>query len=83
MWMLPMHIDMEYCELSLDEYVKGKKTGIHGLQDWAQVQIQGLRDFIILAITQQILSGLAAIHNSTTEHGCLTMNNGIPVAKHF
>jgi len=72
-----VYIDIEYCELSLDEYVTSKKTGIPGLPDWTQAEVQGQRDFIVLAIIQQVLSGLASIHNSGVEHGCLTMNNGM------
>jgi serine/threonine protein kinase len=67
---------MEYCELNLDEYIKGGKLGVHGLSDWAQVQTRGQRDFIVVAITQQILSGLASIHSLGVEHGCLTPRSG-------
>ena len=65
-------VDMEYCDLTLNEYIRGTRTSIHGLQDYA-ISIQSAQgSFFICSILQQILSGLVFIHSNGKVHRNLT-----------
>lgn len=69
-------IDMELCELNLDEYIRGRKTGVYGLLDWAEAAKQGYTIFLTVAIMQQLLSGLIFIHHHREVHRDLDPKNG-------
>jgi serine/threonine protein kinase len=69
-------IDMELCELNLEEYIRGRKTGVYGLLDWAKAIKRGHAIFLIVAIMQQLLSGLIFIHNHREVHRDLDPKNG-------
>ena len=69
-------IDMEFCELDLDEYIRGRKTSIYGLLDWSKAINRGHAIFLIVAIMQQLLSGLIYIHDHLEVHRDLDPKNG-------
>lgn len=68
-------IDMELCDLNLDEYLDGRITGVYGLLDWAKAK-QDHGKFLIVAIMQQLLSGLIFIHEHDEVHRDLNPHNG-------
>lgn len=68
-------IDMELCEINLDEYIHGHLTDIHGLLNWDQVVCEGQESFLIYTIMQQILLGLIFIHGHDEVHHDLTPQN--------
>ena len=70
-------IDMELCEVNLEEYIQGTKKGIRGLLDWETAKDSGQVPFLIVAIMQQLLSGLAFIHGHDEVHRDLAPPNGI------
>ena len=70
-------IDMELCAINLEEYIRGSKTGIRGLVDWEIALKEGQHEFLIIAIMQQLLSGLAFIHDRGEVHRDLTPQNGM------
>ena len=70
-------IDMELCEINLEEYIQGQKSGVRGLLEWEVVLEEGQHEFLIIAIMQQILSGVAFIHEQNEVHRDLTPQNGI------
>jgi serine/threonine protein kinase len=73
----PMYFfDMELCEINLEQYIRGSKTGIRGLVDWEIALKDGQHEFLIIAIMQQLLSGLAFIHDRGEVHRDLTPQNG-------
>jgi serine/threonine protein kinase len=70
-------IDMELCNINLEEYIQGTKAGVRGLIDWQTACIEGQRQFLIFAIMQQLLSGLAFIHDHDEVHRDMALQNGI------
>lgn len=70
-------IDMELCDINLEEYIQGTKTGIRGLLDWDKALEEGQRHFLIVAIMQQLLGGLAFIHSHDEVHRDLVPQNSI------
>lgn len=68
-------IDMELCDISLEQYMNGTSAimGFHRLQDWKKLEPN---IFLITAIMQQLLSGLAFIHKSGKVHRDLNPKNG-------
>lgn len=70
-------IDMELCNINLEEYIQGTKVGIRGLIDWETAHKEEQRQFLIIAIMQQLLSGLAFIHRHDEVHRDMAPQNGI------
>ena len=68
---------MELCNINLEEYILGSKIGIKGLIDWDIAGREGQRQFLIIAIMQQLLSGLAFIHRHDEVHRDMAPQNGI------
>lgn len=69
------YIDMELCDINLEQYINGIGTivGFHRLRDWAKSEPDL---FLITAIMQQLLSGLAFIHMQGQVHRDLKPRNG-------
>ena len=68
-------IDMELCDLNLEEYIHEKNGNIPGLLDWETVDsVEG--KFLIVAIMQQLLNGLIFIHEKDEIHRDLDPKNG-------
>src|SRR5271169_6813535 len=61
-------IDMEYCDINLDEYIRGVRTSIRGLMDYAKAIEQEQQSFIVCSILQQLISGLVFLHNQGKVH---------------
>jgi len=70
------YLETEWCDIGLDQYIHTSANAVHGLQRWANVNTTQ-RIFIIVAIMQQILSGLDFIHRHAQLHGNLNPRNGI------
>jgi serine/threonine protein kinase len=70
-------IDMELCDLDLSEYITGNKKDIKGLINWADAIEEDQAQFLLVAILQQLLNGLAFIHGKGLVHRDLTPKNGI------
>jgi cyclin-dependent kinase len=72
------YIDMEFCDMNLDEYINGRKgpggPEIYGLPQWDK---QNPNTFLIIAIFQQLLSGVDFIHRKNMVHRDLDPKNGI------
>ena len=70
-------IDMELCDINLDEYMNGTQniSGIHGLPAWNK---EDPDLFLIVAIVQQLLSGLDFMHKKQMVHRDLDPKNGEP-----
>ena len=68
-------IDMELCDIDLSQYIKGTHsvTGVHGLPVWNK---ENPDIFLITAIMQQLLSGLAFMHKEDKVHRDLDPRNG-------
>jgi serine/threonine protein kinase len=67
---------MDLCDVNLNEYMTSKTT-FYDLLDWEDSLIQGHRVFLIVAILQQLLSGLQFIHRHRGVHGDLNPQNGM------
>jgi len=67
-------IDMELCDINLKDHMTSK-TNIQGLMDWEEALAQGHRVFLIIAILQQLLSGLHFIQSNRVVHGDLNPQN--------
>lgn len=68
-------IDMELCDLNLEEYLQGTKLDIRGLIDWQTAAQEGQRSYLILAIMQQLLGALKFIHDHDEVHRDLAPQN--------
>ena len=71
------YFDMELCDVTLEEYIYGRKTGVRGLVDWETARKEGQHEFLIIAIMQELLSGLAYIHEQDEVHRDMTPQNGM------
>jgi len=69
-------IDMELCDINLEEYLLGTKSGIRGLVDRGTACKEGRHQFLILAIMQQLISGLSFIHSHDEVHRDMVLQNG-------
>jgi serine/threonine protein kinase len=69
-------VDMEYCDVNLEEYIHGSKTSVHGLQDYAVCARGSHFSFFVCAIWQQILSGVVFLHDHGKIHHDLNPRNG-------
>ena len=67
-------IDMELCHIDLSQYINGTEsiTGVHGLPAWNK---EDPDIFLIIAILQQLLSGLAFMHKENEVHRDLVPRN--------
>ena len=67
-------IDMELCDFDLDQYINGacNVSGVHGLPVW---NTDNPDIFLIIAIMQQLLSGLAFMHKEGKVHRDLDPRN--------
>ena len=62
-------IDMELCDLSLDEYIKSK---------WSVSPVEGPpKEYQIWNVMEQIASGLSFIHKNNEIHRDLKPSNGM------
>jgi serine/threonine protein kinase len=68
-------IDMELCDINLEEYIYCKRTGVLGLMEWDKAIADGHGVFLICGIMQQILSGLQFIHDHGEVHRDLNPQN--------
>jgi serine/threonine protein kinase len=68
-------IDMELCDLNLDEYLRGAKR-IPGLAEWKKETDQQHVVPLIYPIMDQITSGLSFIHSHKEVHRDLNPQNG-------
>ena len=77
--LLPLHafyfIDMELCDLNLQEFIESTKKNVHGLMDWDVTIETGSGLFAICAIIQQILMGVNFIHSHNEVHRDLNPQN--------
>lgn len=64
-------VDTEFCETTLESYINGTGSGF-GLMPWADARRQGKEIFLIVAMLQQLLSGLVFIHSHDHTHGSLS-----------
>ena len=64
-------LDSEFCETNLEDYINGVGSGF-GLMSWADARSQGKDIFLIVAIFQQLLSGVSFIHSHDQIHGFLS-----------
>lgn len=69
-------IDMELCDLNLEEYIRSPATEIQGLLAWGKAIVQGDAAFLIWTILQQIVSGLVFVHSCGEVHRDLSPQNG-------
>jgi serine/threonine protein kinase len=69
------YIDMELCDIDLSKYMNGGNNviGVHGLPSWNKDDPDV---FMIVAIMQQLLSGLAFMHKENKVHRDLDPTNG-------
>jgi serine/threonine protein kinase len=70
------YIDMELCELNLEQYLRNEITGVRGLLEWPRVISEGHQVFLVCAIMQQIIRGLVFIHSKGEAHRDLSPQNG-------
>ena len=70
------YFDMELCDITLEEYIYGRKTGVRGLVDWETAHKEGQHEFLVIAIMQELLRGLAFIHEQDEVHRDMTPQNG-------
>jgi serine/threonine protein kinase len=68
-------IDMELCELNLDEYLHNTITGVPGLPSWEFGISNGHASFLIFAIVQQIIRAIVFIHDQGEAHRDLAPQN--------
>jgi serine/threonine protein kinase len=68
-------IDMELCDINLSQYIEGTHSvaGVQGLPVWNK---ENPDVFLIVAIMQQLLSGLAFMHKKDKVHRDLNPRNG-------
>lgn len=71
-------IDMEYCGINLEEWIRGENTSVIGLSEYKTLARERQLPFIVCAILQQILSGLIFIHNHGKVHRDLKPRNSKP-----
>jgi serine/threonine protein kinase len=73
-------IDMELCDINLSQYINGTHNvaGVHGLPVWNK---ESPDVFLIIAIMQQLLSGLAFMHKKDKVHRDLDPRNGKALRK--
>ena len=69
-------IDMEFCEMNLEQFIHGTRTvtGTYGLPQWDK---ENPDVFLIIAIFQQLLSGLDFIHRKNLIHRDVDPKNSI------
>ena len=67
-------IDMEYCDMNLDEYLRGTAS-VSAFPDYKTSIKEGSLSFFICAIVQEILSGLVFIHGHGKVHRDLKPQN--------
>ena len=70
-------IDMEYCDLNLSEYMRGKGPLVNNLLDYETAIRDRQISFFIIAIIQEILSGLIFIHSHDKVHRDLKPQNSM------
>lgn len=70
-------IDLEYCDINLEEYIRGSTRPCFGLYVYQEAQEDGHLPLIICAIMQQILSGLTFIHEKGKVHRDLKPRNSM------
>jgi serine/threonine protein kinase len=71
-------IDMEYCDITLDDYIYGKETSVHLLRDYSKAVEDKTLSFYIFTIMQQIIRGLMFIHDHDKVHRDLKPKNSMP-----
>jgi serine/threonine protein kinase len=70
-------IDMELCNINLRQYLHGTETGVPGLIDLTAAAKDGQGPFLVVAIFQQLVSGLSFIHGHNEVHRDLAPENGV------
>lgn len=69
-------IDMEYCDMSLYEYLQGN-ISVNAFPDYQTSIKEGILSFFICGLVQEILSGLVFIHRHGKVHRDLKPKNSM------
>lgn len=68
-------IDMEYCDASLEDYVKEGKCRLDGLLDWPNARNGDRIQYLVAGIMEPILCGLIFIHSRNLVHRDVSPQN--------
>ena len=71
------YIDMEYCEINLDQYLYGKAPPVINLLEYKTAIEEGYLELFIFAIMQELLKGLEFIHSHRKVHRDLKPQNSM------
>lgn len=71
------YIDMEYCEINLDQYLHGKGPPVINLVDCKTAIEEGYLELFVFAIMQELLKGLEFIHSHGKVHRDLKPQNSM------
>lgn len=75
-------IDLQYCDINLDEYIRGSRPPCLALYSYAEAKGNDDLPLIVCGIMQQVLNGLIFIHEKGQVHRDLKPMNGTSFSPH-
>ena len=75
-------IDLQYCDINLDEYIRGLRPPWLALYSYAEAKGNDDLPVVVCGIMQQVLNGLIFIHEKGQVHRDLKPMNGTYFSPH-